>query len=203
MKNKQNDNKKYSSKYISRFLNLNSAVELLPLFRSNSPTKEIQESFSFYYAFTEKIQAWTDIDFKDENVSVIVCGDGVTPRTAALFALLTKWDCISCDPLMREHDYSKFNRLTVLKCKAEELRFKDLVIKDTVILIFPHSHVLDINKIYQVYKDKKVWILNLPCCNPNQDALIRLPKYSYRDIYIDSPMNEMRIFCNYLDLKFQ
>lgn len=46
-------------------------------------------------------------------------------------------------------------------------------------------------------------MLNLPCCYSEQDLNLPLPCYSYKDIYIDSPKNVMKIYCNYLNLKYE
>jgi hypothetical protein len=36
----------------------------------------------------------------DERVTLVAVGDGNTPRTAALFAFLTRWHCVAIDPIL-------------------------------------------------------------------------------------------------------
>lgn len=60
--------------------------------------KELTESFAANNAIRNHLAS--EYDPRDERVTVIAVGDGNTPRTAALCAFLTKWQCVAVDPEM-------------------------------------------------------------------------------------------------------
>lgn len=201
MKNKQNDKRWFPAKYVSRFLNLHSAEDLMPIMQCSNTLKEITESMGMYYCVTEKICSYDNsIDLKKDNVGVYVFGDGMLPRTAAIFAYLTKWFTYSIDPVMKTH--KSITKLTSYATTAEIFVRNLITVEDTVILIFPHSHVADVNKVYKVFSDKKVWIINMPCCNPGQCNSLKLHGLTYHDEHIMSEKNKVQVFCNYMELKF-
>lgn len=61
-------------------------------------TKEISESMACMHAALERLG---DAFGPSQTDTLAVCiGDGRTPRTAALLAMRTKWDCVSIDPAL-------------------------------------------------------------------------------------------------------
>ena len=205
MKNNQNDKKWFPAKYVSRFLNLHSAEDLMSIMQCSNTLKEITESMGMYYCVTDKICSYDDtIDLKKEDsVGIFVFGDGVLPRTGAIFAYLTKWNVWSLDPLMKKHkDIKRLFSENITAEKFIELNKIEIFSEDTVILIFPHSHVADVNRIYKAFSTKKVWIINMPCCNPGQCNSLKLHGLTYHDKDIMSEKNKIQLFCNYKELKF-
>jgi len=84
-------------RYINEFVKLKCAPDLLAwgVFPN---AKEITESMAMYHA----VKNYVPFDLHDEEINLVVVGDGKSPRTAALFAVMTKWTCYSVDPKMDE-----------------------------------------------------------------------------------------------------
>ena len=93
------------SRYVTELLKLACAPELVRL-RLFPDAKELTESFaannaarSFLYPRGAERGR---VDPADAAVTCVAVGDGNTPRTAALFAFLTRWQCVAVDPEMVE-----------------------------------------------------------------------------------------------------
>jgi hypothetical protein len=97
------DNKTSHSRYLTELLKLRCGSELVRL-RVFPDAKELTESFAANNAARTYLcspgRVAEALDAKDPGVACLVVGDGNTPRTAALFAFLTKWHCIAVDPQM-------------------------------------------------------------------------------------------------------
>jgi len=205
VKQRKYDHKSYAIKYINQYFGLKCSAEMQEL-RLFPNLKEIQESFSIINNVQNYcMKTDTNIDFKNPNINVYVIGDGVTPRTAAVFNFLTKWKTFSIDPLMRiENDYSTIQNLNVFKGKAEDVFVDNPDIveqKDYIFIILPHSHIENTNSIYRYFKNQKTWIINLPCCKPNQDNTLPIESWiGIKDRYINSDKNILKIYNNYLDI---
>ena len=78
-------------RYLNDFIKLNkSAADMLNLGLFPN-AKEITESYSAFNAVKTKLKQY---ELGDPGVTVVSVGDGRTPRTAALFAFRTKWQCV-------------------------------------------------------------------------------------------------------------
>ena len=93
------------SRYFTELLKLACGPELVRL-RLFPDAKELTESFaannaarSFLYP---RVAGRRRVDPADAAVTCVAVGDGNTPRTAALFAFLTRWQCVAVDPEMVE-----------------------------------------------------------------------------------------------------
>ncbi len=111
------------AKYLNRYIRLKASADMqaLELFPN---LKEIQESFSIFNVIESYIlKRDTNIDRNKENhVLCFVVGDGTTPRTAAVINFMTKWDTISCDPIMRNPaKYAGIKRCEVRTSTGEDL----------------------------------------------------------------------------------
>ncbi len=195
-KNKHFDNKQIPARYVNRFIGLNSLEEFgkYGLFPN---VKEVTESFGMYHAVTQWIGG-TDPDIFDDdtNVYVIVVGDGKTPRTAALFAFMTKWQCCSIDPAL-EGDYEGIRRLDIVPERIEDAKIKPT--DDGInIIVMPHAHV-EPQVAWNKLANDRTWLVNMPCCVHGE---LSLPAIQYRDHYIASPKNYIRIYSNYCKPKF-
>ena len=182
------------AKYLQRFLSLNSAADMLEkrLFPTSNTLKEVAESMSMFYAVSEKIMSWdTSIDRNMDNINIVVIGDGHTPRTAALFAYMTKWKCFSVDPEFRKEEYN-IKRLTLSKSKIEDVSydFGD----EVTIIILPHSHA-PVQKCWDNIKSNKKWLIKMECCTRDK---LNIPAYFYKDKYAITPANEIYIWSNYI-----
>lgn len=192
---KSHKDKYVPSKYLQRFISLNSASLMLEhkLFPSSNTLKEIAESMAMFYAVEQKIMKWDEtIQRTDPNVNIVVVGDGTKPRTAALFALMTKWNCISIDPAFSQLEYP-IKRLSLYKDVMENLNFH--FENETTIIILPHSHASVEQSWYRIRSTRK-WLVKMECCTHDK---LDLPAYFYKDKYAITPANEVYIWNNYLN----
>lgn len=150
--------------------------------------KEVTESFGCFHA---TIDALGGMEACGRDITCVVVGDGTKPRTGALFALRTRWNVISIDPIMRRTDWGKeINRLTAIQGKAEDFPMQ----YDTdLVLVFPHSHadsqkVLQAHTVTEGYTRTVVW---LPCC---VEMKMDGKSISFKDARIMSPKNRFYIY---------
>ena len=103
-------------RYINEMMGLSCFPDLLEM-RIFPNGKEITESMAVYNFIRNK-QDWFELN--DPEVVVIAVGDGCTPRTAAMFAFRSAWQCYSVDPNMKWKNRGRVKRLTCLKDKIED-----------------------------------------------------------------------------------
>ena len=94
------------SRYVTELLKLACGPELVRL-RLFPDAKELTESFAANNAarsflWSKNAAGRARVDPADAAVTCVAVGDGNTPRTAALFAFLTRWQCVAVDPEMVE-----------------------------------------------------------------------------------------------------
>lgn len=165
--------------YPDRVLRLNSYPDLLhPYFqKAGSPIKEMAECWGLYQFLTEVKEV------KDKDTLVVIVGDGTTPRLGALLAVMTKWECISIDPALRE--IQNIERLTIITKGIEEI--EDINTDKDLIVVFPHAHVNTSKAIKKVKSKKKRYIVVNPCCNPGTQLLKTIPIKEKEDKYMLTP----------------
>lgn len=196
------DSKIVKAKYLNRYFQLNS-IEELSKNRLFPNIKEITESMSFIYLFEKYLYKWDKSLYKNPDVTVIVVGDGKTPRTAALINFLTPYKTISIDPEMDDSkDWSYISNLTTYKGKFEDWIEKVYIPsiyfgKRPVIILYPHSHA-PIILTERIHSGKK-WVIKLECCTKDK---LSTPCFMYQDKYIMSPKNTFYIWSNYLCLNY-
>lgn len=164
-------------KYINELIKAKCAPDLL-LLKLFPNAKEVTESFGAYNAVRTYIHP--KYSFSDKDIIMISVGDGSTPRTAALFAFMTGWNCISIDPRLKNtHRYNQVKRLTCLNCKGEDIP-KELIDGKRVVIIGVHSHG-PFRKIVSniAYVSQIVGIVAIPCCCDM--SLWREPNFEYDD----------------------
>ncbi len=223
MKNKKFNRKMINAKYINWYISLNSSAEMQEL-RLFPNVKEVQETLSIYYNIFDKISLLdTNIKRDNNRIATFSFGDGVSPRLAGFLSFMTKWTNYSIDPLMREEEYNgKIQRCFCYKDKAEsfvqnlstygfvgtEIRKNLLIFEylknnyDYIFLLFPHSHVPNLNIIYNFFRNYKVWIVNMPCCYQAQGQHLPFKEWiSLKDENINSDKNILHIYNNYLNIQ--
>jgi len=180
-----------SVRYVDRFLRMNCAADYLAagVLPGSRAAKEMSESMGALVAVQRILgpQEWGK-----ENVCIIV-GDGSTPRTGVMAALLTKWWCVSVDPRI-DGPRAGIRRLNTIRAKVEDV--KDITWRTVIpggdwhntIILGVHSHApaLDTWKSVPQWGKHRLFV-NIPCCvrNPNPDK--RLLIESYEDEHILSP----------------
>lgn len=147
-------------KLIDRFLNLRVAPLLMSAVSwSGKPAKEITESYATLKAVLAHAEE-RGFDRAAARVSVLVVGDGTSPRTAALVACLTGWTVTSIDPLLRvDGPHPEIRRLTCVRGRLEEhpeLRAD--------IVIGVHSHATP--KATRAAVLPGGFLVVMPCCVP-------------------------------------
>ena len=148
--------------------------------------KEVTESVAAFVAIQQHIGVGRGLD----NVDVIVVGDGHTPRTAALIACLTKWNCHSIDPVMREKEWG-IKRLATYRSKMEDHVFVGTS-EETAIIVMVHSHAPVKSAWDNVRGYGQKHLVNIPCCfKADMDFP---PRMVYNDDGIHSPHNEISIW---------
>lgn len=172
------------TKHMNRFLKYDCKLDIFE--RELFPNgKEITESMAAFDGVRKHIIK-ADSILKNRNITLVSVGDGNTPRTAGLFAFLTKWECISVDPLMKNEDWD-VKRLTTYKSRIEEL---DLEYKN-VIILGVHSHADMKATLDHIKGTASRSMLSIPCCVPYNYIE---PDLIYNDYGIWSPKNEVRIW---------
>jgi len=154
--------------------------------------KEITESMGAFVAIHEHLIK-TGLDRNSDTVDVIAVGDGHSPRTAALIACLTKWNCISVDPQLRTREW-KIKRLTTYKDKIEDVIGINGNNERTAIIVCVHSHAKLSDCLNAVKDYKTVHLINIPCCFKSD--LKFEPDISYTDIGIQSEKQRVEIYFN-------
>jgi hypothetical protein len=179
-----------SSRYMTELLQLSCAVALVE-HKLFPDAKELSESFSAFNAWRTHLAG--DFRGDDSSVTVVSVGDGTTPRTAALFAFRTKFQCVALDPQMNPKEYG-IERLQSYKAKIEELRIS----ARRVIVVMVHAHVSLATTMRSIATDSgTAACIALPCCN--WYAKINAPNPvvpEYGDMGVLSPHRTVRVWKN-------
>lgn len=156
---------RHFTRYTDELLSLRCAPQLLTL-RLFPDAKELSESFACFHAARSRLSA--RFAASDPAVTMLAIGDGLTPRTAALFAFRTAWTCIAIDPLMREPDRwaSEVERLCAVRATVQAAGEAGGGWEaDRVLLVLPHAHVGLKTCLRHVRWRAALAAVVMPCCN--------------------------------------
>jgi len=180
-----------SVRYFTEFMQLDCAPGLLE-HKLFPDAKELSESFGAFNAWRVNLSKTFRAD--DEDVTLISVGDGQTPRTAALFAYRTKWQCIAVDPEMNEKGRTfKIERLQYHRSRIEELR----ITTKRALVVMVHAHVsLEATLASITTADGTAGCIAVPCCNwyVSIDSAARPKVTEYQDLSIFSPHRLCRVW---------
>jgi hypothetical protein len=185
--------KPMSNRYFNELFRLNCASDILAL-KLFPNVKEFTESMAAYNAVRSHLVP-LGICLNDPDNILIAIGDGCTPRTAALFAFRTKWNCYSIDPALREQNYS-VNRLNDFAVHVEKFNLSSLKKGcKNIIIVLVHSHA-PMKAVLNKFRScsEKLHIVAIPCCV--EQNIPNKPYIGYQDTNILSPKNEVRIWVN-------
>lgn len=174
-----------STKYLDELFSLRCCGDLAPFFPN---AKEVTESFSLFNAVRKVLGA---ASFGSEETVCLVPGDGSKPRTAALFALRTRWQVKSVDPNMAiryARNRHGIERLTAHRCGAEALR----TVAPHVVIVACHSHA-KLSTVLDTVQAEAIDVFSLPCCVKDD---IGPPTKTWRDEAVWSPANTMNVYVN-------
>jgi hypothetical protein len=186
-----------NAKYFEEFIKLTCAPDLLTTYLFPN-AKEITESFACYSAVQQHI--WNYASPRDDKVIFFSVGDGHQPRTAATFAMRTKWICVSIDPELsmgnNEHyiKHPKIDRLYMIRDFVEKIK-EPIVpdLKDRVVVIgLVHSHA-KLKDTYEKLHGRETYIVSIPCCVAHNELNGKKPDIEYEDAAIWSPKNTVKI----------
>jgi hypothetical protein len=166
--------------------------------------KEITESYGAYNAVRKYLKQY---DPQDPEVTLVSVGDGRSPRTAALFAFKTKWNCISID---HELDIfktdmweSSIKRLTCIPKKIEDILDYGPMYFKKVVIVAVHSHADMEKTLKTIIGNPLRSLVAIPCCIPWGGSTKRLnergfinPSIEYNDSGIWSPKNRIKVWKN-------
>ena len=185
--------------HFNEFVRLSCAGSLLDLHIFPN-AKEISESMGCFDGVRRYLPVgW---NFSDTNIICLSLADGSTPRTAALFAYMSKWQIISVDPAMREDAIERCKSVDRLIC------IKDIVENigeyecERAVILAVHAHNSPEKKdkrknileaAMKKVKAKNYLVVALPCCND-----LNIPgrnfQHEYKDLGIWSEKNVIRIW---------
>ena len=173
--------------YLDEFIRLNKSGGDMLVSGLFPNAKEITESMGAYYAAKYLAE---QLNFRfDENIAVVSVGDGITPRTAGLFAFRTKSHCISVDPMLRAVEWP-IERLWCYKTAIEDVELDFVDDYEHVIILMVHSHA-PMKKTLNSILGKRRHVICIPCCI---QQYLSMPGYCYQDNKIESPKNIVYIW---------
>lgn len=170
------------TRYLEQFLRMSAAPLLLrEVSWTTDPVKEITESVAMLNACLNSARTY-GIQRSDASISVLVVGDGTSPRTGALIASATNWKVTSVDPAMTlcPRDIKR------LECVAAKI--EDMWKPKAHFVVSPHSHA-PVSAVMGACLFGG-FVIAMPCCVPwpEEGALV------YTDKYCISPANKIHIY---------
>jgi len=210
-------------RYLDEFIRLKSAPLLLEL-RIYPDSKEITEAMAAFEAVRRHLRISAAPTATPKKRYVLCIGDGSTPRSAAIFAIMWKgWEALAIDPMLKPYvddDNREKDRFTVRRAqggqtpkmldftsswaqkidrlKVYRAKIQDVTIKcDEAVIVLVHAHVTLADVMAAVDCPKIRGVVTLPCCQylVNHKSLWdRPPDVTYRDDSIGSLQNEVRIW---------
>jgi len=134
-------------------------------------------------------------DPKDKDVTVLVVGDGSTPRAGCTFAVRTQWTVHSIDPQMRTTGpWTTVRRLTTHTAKIEDCRFA----ADKVVIVMVHCHVAMDDVLHSLeYQPKVLGVVSAPCCHFSDlqtHVYGHAPIADFEDVSMQSGRREIRVW---------
>lgn len=181
--------------YLDRLMRRESFQALWPLFSyAERPAKEMTESFS-------ALEHLRPFLAQHEECRVIHVGDGAHARTAALFALKTRAENISVDPILnvaRVEDWRTrygIRRFSWLKAAIQDVLDELNALPEMPVFVtFVHAHV-NVDEVL----DGLRWdaAFTLACCSPGRQlSQRRVPERSGEDWNVLSPARRYEVLVN-------
>lgn len=187
-------------RHMTTFMRWKCASDLLSL-GLFPDAKELTESVAAYQAVMRHCSFLED----DSSVTCVCIADGSTPRTASLFAFMTKWKVLSVDPSLRKRDLDRWSnnirRLELIPDLVENMPQRRV---DKLVIVGVHAHNYEQRPPKGIVKNilastlekiiaKEYFVATLPCCHDLQIPG-RTPDVEYFDPGIWSEKNLVRIW---------
>ncbi|OQR95215.1 hypothetical protein ACHHYP_00186 [Achlya hypogyna] len=156
-----------SLRYLNEFVgDLKCAPQLLE-YGLFPDAKEVTETMGVFNAIRKLGLHVLDDNDTPSNLrnGIVVVGDGMTPRTAAMFANRTKgWTCYSVDPIMRVGTpdvpvpWANLDKVVPICAKIEDIRIR----LNKAIVVLVHAHVTIEQAMSAIQANSVVAVLSLP-----------------------------------------
>lgn len=172
-----------SARYFDELCSLSCAGDLMRFFPN---AKELTESFTVFNAVRKTIGAFRF----GEDITCVVPGDGTAPRTGALFALRTRWNVISVDPIMHRRWVLGRHRIDRLVARRLPISAIEPIKAAHVVVAACHSHA-PLSQVVKIIHADRLDVVSLPCCVPDD---IGIPSRSWLDRGCWSPENRVNIY---------
>lgn len=125
----------------------------------------------------------------DGDYNCVVIGGGHTPRTAALIAIRTNYDCYAIDPKLRmKSSWKKIKRLSMYALNIQQMC---MTLEKHTIIILPHSHV-NLKTCLEQISAPSYTLITMDCCVDN--SIGRKPDIQYSDSGVCSTKKEIKIW---------
>lgn len=98
---------------------------------------------------------------------------------------MTKWNCISIDPKIKEKQLA-IRRCRQVRAKVQELRCQTY--EGHVVIVCPHSHSKP-EDCFRFNGTESTHIIAMPCCVPYN---LERPIWEYQDKFVWSPCNTVK-----------
>jgi hypothetical protein len=174
-----------SSRYLDEFILSRCSADLIAA-KMFPNAKEITESFAAFRAVRDLLGTPS---FGDESITLVDVACGAKPRTAALFACMSRWQTIGIDPAVRvESDNHRIRRVRTIKRPIQDCRlsFDGLVVVTAV-----HAHV-KLRWVIEALSAPAMVLVAMPCCQPLE--LPQPPTAEYDDWGCWSPKRQVRVW---------
>lgn len=156
--------------------------------------KELTESMAAVYAVFTHLN--DDVDPADPNVSLVSVGDGSTPRTASLFAFMTKWTCVSVDPKLKQGPWlaqgQPIRRLSLHTARIQDFQ---MVFDRPLVITAVHSHAPIPATLQSLCSLTARHLVTIPCCT-DLSVPDREPDVEYSDPHCWSSQRTVRVYRN-------
>ena len=183
-------------KYVDLFLKMDCAPTLIQ--KGMFPTtKDLIESVACYVhalrhfpeLFREEQPIITTTNSNNNNLLLVV-GDGVTPRTAAIFAMKIRkgYRVTSVDPALRKF----YGQVNVIQQKVQHVR----IYANDIYIVMMHAHVSLKEVLNSIVVGNVLGLLVCPCCDfySSQSFWEKPPDFQKHDGSIASKDNLIRIW---------
>ena len=179
-----------STRYINEFVQLRCSPDLLEA-RLFPNGKEITESLAAYKAVVDNL---TDaLPLSDHSVKCFVIGDGVVPRTGAVFAFRSKWHVTSIDPHMNLGREYSFRRLDIISKQIENI---GVVTCEKAVIVLVHSHATLLSCVKKIRATNQLSVIAIPCCVPMDKIGGIEPDIEYDDSGIWAAKKTVKVWKN-------
>jgi len=178
-----------STRYLNELLRLKCAPDLTRL-KLFPDAKEVTESLAAHRA---AIRYLGPESVGRDDVLLVDVGCGSTPRTAAVFAFRTRWQCVAVDPGL--HMKGRWDEIDRLSCHVERVdvgRGPRWYHDGLAVVTAVHCHA-PLPAIVDAVRARRLVIIAIPCCVPLELEGIE-PVMEYVDWGIWSPHRTVKVY---------